>query len=687
MSAPAPGKRGAAAIVAVAVAVAPAALAGLAAAWSPWLGAHRSALAGATVWAAALLLSFVGSAGLVAAWLLPARRPDWGLRAAIGMAALVAVGGLLQVVWLATAPVIVALTVGGLAAHAAVRLRRREELLPAIARALEGARRAPVTTAAVALLTAVVLFAFIGNLATPVSNLWDDLEGYFVFPKALLARGALEEPFSLRRLGALGGQSYLQAFLLAGSSVFHINGFDNGICLLTIFGMVGGYARGRRGALLVPMFFVAFFVYRLHNVGSALSGTVFFLALYRVLDAEWPPAEPDPGRATTILVALLGAAACTLRQNYLAAVVAILAAVYGLRLLDHPTARRQIARAGARAAGLLVLVLLPWWIVNWRSSGTFLYPVMMGNGRPDFGLTSRASAATELGFLVFNAFYNVPVRSIALFVLAALCLDEGKRNRTLFGFVVGTGLGALAIVHGFRASDDVDSVSRYYMAFEVACVLAILLKCLERVEGHEGGARPTPRTFIAAALALVAVGIQVWDTRDAIAARFGEWATRIPAGLARRPPADDPLDAYYRRIQASIPARATLLETLDEPFRLDFRRNRILVNDEPGGASPKPGLPIHGGVDRYEQYFRDQSIRYIAYALGPGSPEYNMSRWRAEMAKRDPPVRNGRSRGTLLREMAPIYVDVFQALDELSRRHQRLFDDGVVRVIDLGPPG
>ena len=64
-----------------------------------------------------------------------------------------------------------------------------------------------------------------------------------------------------------------------------------------------------------------------------------------------------------------------------------------------------------------------------------------------------------------------------------------------------------------------------------------------------------------------------------------------------------------------------------------------------------------------------------------------MSRWRAEMAKRDPPVRNGRSRGTLLREMAPIYVDVFQALDELSRRHQRLFDDGVVRVIDLGPPG
>jgi hypothetical protein len=649
-----------------------------------------SALAAATLWAAVVVVSFVGWGDAVAAWLLPTRRLDWGLRSAIGMAALVALGGVLQLFRLATTGPVVALTIVGLAAHVIFRLRRRAEILPHVRQALAAARRAPVTTAAAVLLYAVVLYAFVGNLATPVANLWDDLEAYFVFPKALLARGALEEPFSFRRLGALGGQSFLQSFLLVGTSVGRLNGFDNGICLLTIFAMVRGQARGRRGALLVPMFFVAFFVYRLHNVASALSGTVFFLALYRVLDGEWPPDRPDHGRATSILAALLGAGACTLRQNYIAAVAATLAAVYALRLLDHPTARRDhprarrdVARAAGRTLACLCLALVPWWIVSWRSSGTFLFPVSVGNARADFGVLTPVSAATEFQFLLFNAFYNVPVRSIALFVLAALCLDEGPRNRTLFGFVVGTGLGTLAIVHGFRTSDDVDSVSRYYMAFEVACVLAIMLKCLERVDGE---AKPTPRSFIAAGLVLVAVGIQVWDTRDAIAARFADFAARVPAELGQRRPPDDPADGYYRRVQASIPARATLLETLDEPFRLDFRRNRILVCDQPGGASPSPGLPIHGPVERYEQYFRDRSIRYIAYAVGPGSPEYNMSRWRAELDKHDPPVRNGHSRGTLLREMAPIYLDVYRAFDELARRHKRLFDDGVVRVLDLDAP-
>jgi hypothetical protein len=680
MTAPATERRRLAAVIAVA----PAALAAAAAALCPWLRGQQNELVAAAVWASVVWLSFVGWGGAVVAWLLPARRLDWGLRAAIGMAALVAAGGLLQVFRLASTGPIIGLTLGGLGAHAATRLRRREELALPGARAFEELRRTPVTTVLVFTLTVLVLAAVLGNLATPVSNVWDDLEAYFVFPKALLARGALEEPFSFRRVGALGGQSLLQSFLLAGSSVWRLNGFDNGICLLAIFGMVRGYARGRRGALFVPMVFVAFFVYRLHNVGSALSGTVFFLALFRVLDAEWPPDDPGHGRPLAILIALLGAAACTLRQNYAAAVLAILGASYALRLIDHPAAaRRQVAIAGARTLGFLVLALLPWWIVSQRSSGTFLFPVVAGNARPDFGIVARVSAATELNFIIFNAFWNWPVRSIAFFVLGGLCLDEGKRNRTLFAFIVGAGLGTLAIVHGFQASDDIDSVSRYYMGFEVACVLAIMLKCLERVE-REG--RLTPRTFIAAALVVLAFGIHLWETRDTIAARFHDWTTRITAELDRRPGIPDPLDAYYRRIQATVPAGAPLLETLDQPFRLDFKRNRIFVCDEPGGASPKPGLPVYADVAHYEQYFREQSIRYLAYALGPGSPEYDMSRWRAQLQNQNPPTRNGHSRGTLLRQMAPIYIDFFHALGELAMRHRQLFDDGVVRVIDLESP-
>ena len=63
-----------------------------------------------------------------------------------------------------------------------------------------------------------------------------------------------------------------------------------------------------------------------------------------------------------------------------------------------------------------------------------------------------------------------------------------------------------------------------------------------------------------------------------------------------------------------------------------------------------------------------------------------MSRWREQLQNQEPPIRNGHSRGTLLREMAAVYVDVFHAFGELSVRHRRLFDDGAVRVIDLEAP-
>jgi hypothetical protein len=667
------------------LALAPALLAATAAACVPWLRAHRSDLGGSAIWGLVLLASFIGWGGAVGAVLLPGRRLDWGLRSAIGMSFMLALGGLLQLVHLISPATLVAQTLLGLIALAADGFRRRQEFEPRWRQEIARARQAPVVAGAVVALYLLVIGVYLGNLAVPVTNVWDDYEAYFVYPKAMLAWGALEEPFSLRRLGALGGQSLLQSFLLVCSTVWRLNGFDNGICLLSIFGMVHGYTRWRRGAGLVAILLVVGFTYRFHNVASALSGSVFFLALFRVFDGEM--SDTLTSRRGPILIGLLSAAAWTLRQNYLVAVLAILGATYAMRWFYDAPARRQLAVGFGRALGALLLFLIPWWIVSYRSSATFLFPFMLGNGRPDFGLLGQISLAQELQFFVFNAFWNHPVRTIVFFVLAALCLDEASKDRSLHAFLIGTGVAVLALIHGLKSLDDVTSISRYYMSFEYALVLAVTVKTLARVSGDDAPVRA--RSFISAALVIIAVCIQLWDTKDDTAAQWNGSLAQVTKQLPLPfpvPNQPDPKDAIYRRMQATIPEGEKILEILDEPFRLDFRRNRILLCDQPGGAGPKPGLPIHQGPDRYEAYLRDQSIRYIAYAQGPDSPEYFRDRWIPHMLRRDPPVRNGHSRGTLLREMAVFYVDAFDTLTELTRRHRELFHEGSIHVIDLASP-
>jgi hypothetical protein len=636
------------------------------------------------IWGLVLLASFVGWGGACGRLLISGERLDWGLASAVGMAVLLAIGGVLQVLHLMLPATVVVLTLAGLVALAADRLRRRQELVAALAEVLARTRRAPITASVVSVLYVLALVVYAGNMATPVMGRWDDAEAYLAYPKALLAHGSLEEPFSFRRLGALGGQSWLQSLLLVGATPTQLNGFDNGICQLSIFGMVHGYARGRRATAVIAMLFVVAFTYPFHNLASALSGTVFFLALFRVLDGR---GYGDlTSRRVAILIGLLAAAAWTLRQNYMVALLAILGATYGLRWLDEARhARRQVIRGLISMLGALILFLTPWWVVAYRSSATFLFPILAGNGRPNVGVLGRASLGEELQFFVLNALWNRPVRTILIFVLAGLFLHEKRRDRVALAFLIGAGVGVVALIHALSALDDITSVSRYYMAFEYAFVLAVLLKSLDRVESGE---RPIPvRLFVSAALAVLAVGIHIWDTRGDIQIHHAGSTQRVADQTAvPQSMFPDSNDLLYQRIQASIPPGATFLEILDEPFRLDFRRNRILLCDQPGGAGPKPGWPVRQGSEQYEQYFRSHGIRYVAFILGRDSPEYDHARWAKFLAREELPKRNGHSSGALLRDMAALYVDAFEALDDLSKRKRHLFHEGSIHVLDLDTP-
>ena len=104
-------------------------------------------------------------------------------------------------------------------------------------------------------------------------------------------------------------------------------------------------------------------------------GRLAFLALFRT--ASWDGFKERPAARAAVL-GLLAAAACTLRQSYLIP-VAVFMVVFYCAERDRGDSRRGHGRREnlvivGVAAGTLLLFLLPWMILSYRSDRTLLFP-------------------------------------------------------------------------------------------------------------------------------------------------------------------------------------------------------------------------------------------------------------------------------------------------------------------------
>ena len=210
---------------------------------------------------------------------------------------------------------------------------------------------------------------------------------YRGFVRQFLDQGTLYESFSFRRAASYGGQSLLQAFVLALTDSDRVHIFDNGIAMLLLVGLVTGYRTAprwsARAAVLVAGFMLVTLPYGPHNLGSALSGAALFVALFRrVDDPGFSDHAPVP---SAILVGLVTAALCTLRQNYMSAAVGFVAFAYVALFLAPGAKPREWVRRGMLTGAFTIAFLLPWMVLAVIAIGTPLYPLIQGNVRPDYG--------------------------------------------------------------------------------------------------------------------------------------------------------------------------------------------------------------------------------------------------------------------------------------------------------------
>jgi hypothetical protein len=522
-----------------------------------------------------------------------------GIAACVGLAVLVALGGVASVLevpwWL---PVGLVLVVGSVAAGRELLERAR-------------GRRPPRAVVLVGLLAAVALagVAFveaIPGLRFPLRSACDDLRAYLPMAEKLLATNTVLESWSARRLTLLGGYSYLQALPV------------------WVFGTKGiGVVEATLGATFAGGLFVA-------PGFRATWARVLSLALVVAVPFLWVPRGNSTGVliAMPLLVAVLAAAteirAALRAQHWRAAArwaiaggvvtaalisirtplgvfAAVLLAAAALLLTGVGVASR-LQNVGVAAAATIVAVL-PWSIASWIAVNSPFYPVFKGDLVEDAYTVQRsADLVRDLSRLV---------RAMPLMWIVAAVLVVAVVGRKLLPdafFVAVAAVGAVVLVVAIGLQEPLIN-NQAFVRYIAPMVEALAVYSLyEAIRGADARARAdaaAPVRAIAAGL-VVATFLIGWFAFSGLMVK--EKHSFFPSGirLLRQAAANDTGSAKeiiaqrqqrnaYRRALAAVPDIDRALLAVDRAFLVDYDRYPIRSMDIPGWVAPGGEFPFFEG--------------------------------------------------------------------------------------------
>jgi hypothetical protein len=628
-------------------------------------------------WGLVVLVAFVGWGGALGRWLFPERQVDVGLRAAWGMAFTILAGGTASLFSLASRWMVLAFVVLGFGLALAHAFRHLPRI--GVAAVAKHSIAEPGSALLLCGCVAGALLQYVGSICNIHFNSNDDFVAYFPFAKQILDTGTLFDPFSTRRVMSFGGHSLLQAVVLAGSAGFRLHMLDQGICLLAAALLILGCKRKGHSGLPALLALIILLTLRdiRANTYSEMSGVVLFYGLYRTL--MWLDEQPGDQRwvSSACIVALVASATCTLRSNYMAVCIPMVALSYAHRVWKGEGTRRRQLEETASAAGFSFMFLLPWMLMSYRSSGTPLFPILRGHFNDAFPMMQKpGNWQQQVAALVGTVTQHDLIPTLFVLFLAGFLLPDRGSRRPLHALLLSSIIGWILLVH--TLASDVPSFERYVYGFVVAVALAVTTQIAIPVDEstHVRSAVVRSGRVIAAAGALGQIFLMSGPTLmnyDLLLHRVAV-LPRIPI----RPPRPMPVIAAYRALQERVPPGQTLLVMVDYPFLFDFTRNDIYNIDTAAAVSPPPGFPYFRGAEAIAEYLDGQSIRYLTFV----TPQKSLSLYRRdswEGQKMHPEA--------FWHTHAPVYLDLFDNLEVLASSRKHLYDDenGLV-LLDLKQP-
>lgn len=631
----------------------------------------RTAIFEALVWTMLVGLSATGYGSLVAR--VSGLRATLPLKAVWGLSLLTLAGG-----WAALGSVfrtawVFAVCFGGLAllAHAVVVTDKRA--VAAAVRALTSGFRGPAAIAAWLLGMIVLVIPALGTL-----HPYDDSIAYTAFPQKLIHTGTLIEPFSLRRLASLGGQTIQLGYLWPRIEAAHSLILDRGLGLCLLGLLLSSLAQRSLArtkpwsvalamgicCVLSALALVTVAINSASTVTSALWSLAAFLTLHKT------PSRAASSWRAFIPAALTLATYVSFRPFHALPALGMAVAHFALTAPQGAPRISSFARSLAILAGVAAVALFGLVALSMRSHGTPLYPFIRGTGSPvgESLIGGHARLSGHVTRLV--TWFGQPrvACTAAVVVFGAFSKQTSRSVKAFAGVQL---LSSFAIVALLGESDS-SNLERYSLPLLLSAAWTILLRPFGGDAAHEPGANQLRSLLSASLLFAVSVPSLVTIRESAPA-----YISKIDFALHARARKGHVLGAeelQLREAQSAIPAGRKVATLVDMPYYLDFGRNDLALLDMPGFASPAPGMPFFAGAEPVAQYLRGLGYTHVLFVRTEFSQYYYRRGFRAKMLSEDEALWQG---------MAALSLDLEDNFAELARSYHLEHDKGGLCVINL----
>ncbi len=607
------------------------------------------------------------------------KKIDLGWQGSLGLAFLVAAGGVLNYFQLVSKSSLIIFLAVGLGFKIFSLAVNWGVIRDSFANFRANFKNRKVLTGLLALILLVVVVRYGFSTAFFNFSPIDDQHAYLVFPVKMLETGSMgQDPFSERRmLSSLGGQYFLGTFILAAGEIKNLHLMDNGLGFIIFLLVLYGLTKDRKlpiGFSLLIVFLAAIIPSPTVNITSFFTAAAVVLAILRFMPRA---GEFWPNKTGRLLVlALLCAGACALKSN-LVLPVAVLYLSYFFWEIKSGQGRFPVFKDFVQASVLILLLLLPWMLSSYKSSGTLFYP-FLGKGYAVFVNSALSSHYLEINLYSLYRLASEVINGLGMFlpfvavVLVWLFSESGKNKNAALTALLMALIGILGLIYGSGGY----SLYYYSFSFLLPAVLFALILLLEK-----GDLSISPKVpFPSALLGLVCMGVLfgVYVEKDIVIFQSAKAAVNIDKGnLKFGLMSSDLMPALelkqYRALQEAVPRGELILARLDRNFLFDFNRNPVYIIDSPGITSPPPGMPYGQGSEALASYLLEQNVRYVAYSYG-NEANFHRANAGTMLLPHVNPLLKGETLGSF---------DFQDNLKELGTIKKIIYDDGKNFVLDL----
>ena len=622
-----------------------------------------------------LLLISLNGWGQLTARLVRIQNLPASMACAVGITAIVFIGGILNEVHAIIASVLFFLIFFGLICYIFFRSAR-----PAAYKLTSfwnsASRRARIILVGAMLLLMLRVAATV-RLAS--FNVSDDSSAYLVFPQKMIAIHHFAiDPFSDRRMiSSIGGGYFLQGLVIAATSPAHIAMADRtfGLLLLTgtLFetGMIFDLSALQISLLELLVFCVPEETFNLTYIVLPIA---MFLAMIWMIRQAGEHKAREAWRYA-IVSGAIGGAVITLKSTYLP-IVGVLAWIPYLFLFWRSTRKQAVVLPIVTCIGS-ICVLAAWMFAMKQASDTYLFPILgAGLDYSRYGVVPVLHNVRSARFVM-----KIVLQPMLLLFLAGLQILAGieeKKSRLSLAVLISSAIAIAA----FNYKSGGDYIWRYNFPQFFMAIIVFYAATASRL-GSRGISHYARYASYAGIVSLVgmifyydASGTNPRPFRQVVTEAREYWPS-LRAGLSAQPLESKKLQAQYGIAEASIPRDATSLEHVAFPFLFNYSDRNIFVMDWTGAASPRPGWPYGSSPSQLAAWLKESSVQYVVF-------DYAFATW--EDAKNCQNLEKRRLFSPELYTLMWIEVIADSQMFQLMDQYQISHDDGAIAIFNLQKP-